>query len=126
MLDGAVAKTAVGINITANGEISAEHAKCSGNAVAMAAVSNTAGGVCSIGRRIDCVVDSGVTHHILADAAAAKDIKLTNMMVTLGDGSKVQARGVCTVDMVTVVGKTLTFIYQRYLLFRARLTICSR
>jgi hypothetical protein len=47
MLDGAVAKMAVGINITANGEISAEHAKRFGNAVAMAAVSSTAGGVTS-------------------------------------------------------------------------------
>jgi hypothetical protein len=103
-LDGAVAKMAVGI--TASGEISSEHAKSCGNEVAMAAISSsTAGGGYSTERRIDWVVDSGVAHHILADAAAAEYVKVTSMVVTLGDGSKVQARGIWTVDMVTVVGK---------------------
>jgi hypothetical protein len=55
--------------------------------------------------RVEWEVDSGATHHILADAAVAGDVKATNMMVMLGNGSRVGVRGICTVNIVTVVGQ---------------------
>jgi hypothetical protein len=48
------------------------------------------------------VVDSGATHHFLADEAAVEDAKATYLMVTLGDGLGLQARGVRIVTMFTV------------------------
>ncbi len=102
-LKDAVAMSAVGE--TAGGGNSVRRDKEPTDAVAMAAVGETAGGGNSITRRLDWIVDSGASHHILADEWAAEASRPTAMMVKLGDGSRVQAHSICSVRMTTRVGQ---------------------
>jgi hypothetical protein len=98
----AVAMSAV--RSTARGSEHCGGVKTSKDTVAMAAVKQeTAGGEESVWRQIDWVVDTGASMHILSEGfeQAARDIVGTNTMVTLVNGSRVKAKGQCTVTMRT-------------------------
>jgi hypothetical protein len=61
------------------------------------------------GKRMEWILDSGVSSHIVNDAAAARNITPTRQKVTMVDGTVVAARGVCKLEVVTLVNDTNHF-----------------
>jgi hypothetical protein len=84
-----------------------------GGAMAMAAVGRmTAGGGYSVWQDIDWVMDSGASQHILAEEAAAENMRASDEVVTLVDGSRVKAKGECDAKITTKVGLRLLTLCQ--------------